>query len=156
LEDDMPASPNGATSRIVAAVDGSAPSVAALRWAVRQAELTDGSVDAVIAWQFPLAAGGLGWSPVGAVDDTDYSALAAQSLADAVASVTVPAGVVVRQVVVDGNAHQAILEAAKDAALVVVGNRGHGGLTDALIGSVSTQVLHHAPCPVVVLHATHA
>ena len=42
---------DGNGQRIVAGVDGSASSVEALRWAVRQAELAGGTVDAVIAWQ---------------------------------------------------------------------------------------------------------
>jgi len=44
--------------RIVVGVDGSKPSKAALAWAVRQAELTGASVDAVIAWHYPIAFGG--------------------------------------------------------------------------------------------------
>lgn len=56
--------------RIVVGVDGSAESVQALRWAVRQAELTGATVDAVIAWQ-PPAASGLGWG-LSVAGDTDY------------------------------------------------------------------------------------
>jgi len=61
---------------IVAGVDGSPPAVNALRWAARQAELTAATLDAVIAWEFPMAAGGMGWAPGSGVDDTDYSELA--------------------------------------------------------------------------------
>jgi len=143
--------------RIVAGVDGSEPSVAALRWAVRQAELTGGTVDAVIAWQYPISAGGLGWAPTSGLDDTDYSELASKTLNAALAQVSPPPAVPVRQLVVDGNPGQVLLDAAKDADLLVVGNRGHGGFTDALIGSVSTRCVHHAGCPVVVVHgARHA
>ena len=59
----MSALHTGAAPRIVAGVDGSPSSIMALRWAVRQAELTGGTVDAVIAWEFPIAAGGMGWAP---------------------------------------------------------------------------------------------
>ena len=46
---------NGGTApRIVAGVDGSESSLAALRWAVRQAELTGATVEAVIAWHYPV------------------------------------------------------------------------------------------------------
>ena len=140
--------------RIVAGVDGSAPSVAALRWAVRQAELTGGTVDAVIAWQYPIAAGGLGWAPTSGLDDTDYSELASKALSAAIAEVSPPPSVPVRQLVVDGNPAQVLLDAAKEADLLVVGSRGHGGFTDALIGSVSSRCVHHANCPVVVVHGT--
>lgn len=139
--------------RIVVAVDGSAPSVAALRWAVRQAGLTGGTVDAVTAWQYPVSAGGLGWAPTSGLDNTDYAELSAKTLNAAVAEVSPPASVQLRELVVEGNPAQVILDTARGADLLVVGNRGHGEFTDALIGSVSNRCVHHATCPVVVLHA---
>ena len=45
----------------------------------------------------------------------------------------------------------ALLLAAEDADLVVVGARGLGGFRRLMLGSVSAQVTHHAPCPVVVV-----
>ncbi len=147
----MSESHTGAFPRIVAGVDGSPPSIMALRWAVHQAELTGGRLDAVIGWEFPVAAGGMGWAPTSGLDDTDYSELATKALSAAIAEVGPPPGIVVHQVVVEGNAAQVLLDAAKDADLLVVGNRGHGGFADALIGSVSVRCLHHATCPVVVV-----
>lgn len=47
-----------------------------------------------------------------------------------------------------------IIEAAHEGgecSLIVMGNRGHGGFASLLMGSVSTQVLHGAHCPVVVV-----
>src|SRR6266498_3059864 len=55
---------NGTNSRIVVGVDGSPSSLAALHWAVRQAGLTGGTVQAVIAWQYPVAVSGYAWAPV--------------------------------------------------------------------------------------------
>ncbi|HUZ51959.1 MAG TPA: universal stress protein [Streptosporangiaceae bacterium] len=147
----MSAPHTGTAPRIVAGVDGSPSSIMALRWAVRQAELTGGTVDAVMAWGFPIAAGGMGWAPTSPLDDTDYAKLAEKALSAAIADVSPAPGVTVHQVVVEGHAAQALLHAAEDADLLVVGNRGHGGFADALIGSVSVRCLHHANCPVVVV-----
>jgi nucleotide-binding universal stress UspA family protein len=136
--------------RIVAGVDGSASSLAALRWAIRQAELTGSSVDAVIAWE-PPAASGLGWG-VAMVDDTDYPELAAKTVTEAISMVADPASQVrVHPMVAEGNAAQVLLHASAGADLLVVGSRGHGGFASALLGSVSQHCTHHAHCPVVVI-----
>jgi nucleotide-binding universal stress UspA family protein len=136
--------------RIVAGVDGSASSLAALRWAIRQAELTGTSVDAVIAWQ-PPAATGLGWGAAMA-GQMDYVELAQQVLAQAITQATDTASPVkVRSVVGEGNAAQVLLDASDGADLLVVGCRGHGGFAGALLGSVSQHCTHHAHCPVVVI-----
>ena len=57
---------------------------------------------------------------------------------------------------VTGLPAEALLEAAADADMLVVGSRGAGGFKRLLMGSVSTQVTHHAHCPVVVIHAENA
>lgn len=61
--------------------------------------------------------------------------------------VTVHSGVV-RDHPVDG-----LVAAAEAQELLVVGSRGRHGLTGALLGSVSQGVLHHANCPVAVVHS---
>ncbi|MET3721203.1 nucleotide-binding universal stress UspA family protein [Arthrobacter sp. UYEF21] len=50
----------------------------------------------------------------------------------------------------------ALLDAAKDADLLIVGSRGHGGFAGLLIGSISGQVSHHAPCPVLIVRPRSA
>ena len=61
--------------------------------------------------------------------------------------------VTIEQRLVEGPAASALIEAAKEAELLVVGSRGHGGFTELLLGSVSQQVANHAPCPVVIVRA---
>jgi universal stress protein A len=57
----------------------------------------------------------------------------------------------------EGDPAESIVEAARSerADVIVVGSHGRGALGRALIGSVSDQVVRHAPCPVLVVRSTH-
>jgi len=138
---------SGQGRRIVVGVDGSDSSKAALRWAIRQAKLTGGSVDAVTVWRFPST---YGWAP--SPDGMpDLEAAAKSTLIAALAEVSgLEPGVPVRPVVTEGDAAGVLLHAARGADLLVVGSRGHGGFASALLGSVSMQCVLHAHCPVLV------
>jgi nucleotide-binding universal stress UspA family protein len=150
----MPVQEQAGGPRIVAGVDGSPSSVSALRWAVGQAGLTGASVDAVMAWHYPdlAASGGYGLA-AGAIEPRyDFREAAEKFVAEAIASGLDPASDVrVRARVAEGNPARVLLDAADGAALLVVGSRGHGGFTEALLGSVSQHCVHHARCPVVVV-----
>ncbi len=143
---------DGRTPRIVVGVDGSPSSMTALRWAVRQAELTGGTVDAVLSWQYPANYGTSGWAPVSMEGDGDFGEIGEKTLTEAINKTVDPGcDVRVRPVVRQGNPAQVLLDAARDADLLVVGSRGHGGFTGALLGSVSMHCVHHAHCPAVVV-----
>ena len=58
----------------------------------------------------------------------------------------------VEEHLIKGNTAKAIVEAGKNAALIVVGSRGRGELAGAVLGSVSQSVLHKAKIPVAVVH----
>lgn len=68
----------------------------------------------------------------------------------AAASITDPAGRAQRHVVLRDPRH-ALVEAAGSAGMLVVGARGRGRVGSALLGSVSSWILHHSPVPVVVV-----
>ncbi|MEU5979558.1 universal stress protein [Streptomyces sp. NPDC047315] len=136
--------------RVVVGVDGSPSSKEALRWALRQAALINGGVEAVMSWQFPPYYGSLGWTPP--AGDYDPAAVAEKVLQDSVAEVAGPSPAVpVRTHVVHGTAADALLATAVDAELLVVGSRGHGGFVGAVLGSVAQHCTQHSPCPVVVV-----
>ena len=140
------------TPRIVVGVDGSPSSMTALRWAVRQGELTGATVEAVISWQYPVNYGTYGWAPISMEDGADFGEIAEKTVTEAINAVVDPTSDVrVRPMVVQGNPVQVLMDAAQGADLLVVGSRGHGGFTGALLGSVSQHCVHHAHCPVVVV-----
>jgi nucleotide-binding universal stress UspA family protein len=60
-------------------------------------------------------------------------------------------GVEIEQAILDGAPAAVLVETARDADLLVVGSRGHGGFAGLLLGSVSQQVAHHAGCPVAIV-----
>jgi len=60
--------------------------------------------------------------------------------------------VTIRWEVSPGQPRTALLAAACEAQLLVVGNRGRGGLAGMPLGSVSQAMLHHSSCPVAVVH----
>jgi nucleotide-binding universal stress UspA family protein len=141
--------PSGESERrIVVGVDGSASSKAALAWAVGQARYTGAAVEAVTAWEFGLTYG----FPPTAAFDIDYAGIAADVVADAIAGVSSPGEPVkIRSVVAHGHPAQVLLDASEGAELLVVGSRGRGGFTGALLGSTSQHCVQHATCPVVVI-----
>jgi nucleotide-binding universal stress UspA family protein len=138
---------------IVVGVDGSENSIAALRWAANQAALTGADVRAVFVWEFPYADT---VSPVPGATLAPYPAMeraAAEKLDDTIMRAQLPYDHPVERVVLEGAASRALLDEAKDADMLVVGARGHGGFVGLLTGSVATQAVNHAAVPVAVIRA---
>ncbi len=134
---------------IVVGVDGSESSQQALRFAIAEARLRQASVKTVLAWALPFSGGATtGMLPA---QLADFQAEAEHSLDAAVVEAGGAEDVALEQVVVEGSAGRALIEAAEGAELLVVGSRGRGGFKGLLLGSVSQQCAHHAPCPVVIV-----
>ncbi len=135
--------------RIVVGVDGSPTSLEAFSWAVREAVVRRARLRAVSAWSMPLMA----YSGTVAVsDDAMFEEAAKEVLDEAVAAADLsdlphP----VERELAAGGASSAIIDAAAEATLVVVGSCGLSRAKEIVFGSVSHQVVHHAPCPVVVI-----
>jgi nucleotide-binding universal stress UspA family protein len=139
--------------KIVVGVDGSDASKDALRWAVAEARAHDARVVALHAWELPIAAPDI--TPAPRVDlTTIVSEVQAAALRLVTAALEEVLGgdstVTVEPAAVEGPAASALIDAARDADLLVVGSRGMGGFAALVLGSVSQQCAHHAPCPVVI------
>ena len=134
---------------IVAAVDGSDGSAAALRWARRESVLHGTSLTAVMTW------GSLDQHhPDGGTETRPgYDQAAADAALDAfvVAALGEEAARDVARLALDDLAVPGLVGASTDAGLLVVGARGLGGFRGLLVGSVSQGCLAHATCPVAVV-----
>jgi nucleotide-binding universal stress UspA family protein len=137
----------GVTQRIVVGVDGSAHGNAALRWAMAEAEVHRGEVTAVFAWQMPFL------DIPGAFDRQEIEDLSKQFLVQTVAAVVPDPQVPLNLLVAQGDVSEALIHAAKDADLLVLGSRGRGGFVGLKLGSVSQECVAHADCPVVVVRS---
>jgi nucleotide-binding universal stress UspA family protein len=140
--------PGAGTGRIVVGVDGSAHSEQALRWAASLAAAFGARLEAVTAWDVPTSYGFASvppdWDPAGdmrkVLDETVRAVFGDQP----------PPGL--HRQVREGGAAKVLIEASQGAIMLVVGSRGHGGFAGLLLGSVSSNVAEHAPCPVLVIH----
>ena len=134
--------------RVVVGVDGSARSLAALRWAAAEARARDADLDVVHAWRLPIMA-----VPPATTAFPDFTAVedSGQTMLDAALTEPNLAGLRVHPHFVHDSPARALIQRAEGAGLVVAGTRGLGRVSGTLLGSVSRQLLHHSPCPVVVI-----
>ncbi len=135
--------------KILVAVDETAQSAEALRVATQLARQNNGCVTLVHA--FPQIADHLG-SPI--YEDLLHSATyAGQALLEHMQA-EVGDDVVCDAQLLQGAPAEAILNVARTEKMdmIVMGTRGHGSLLTFLLGSVSNEVTHRAPCPVLVIH----
>ena len=137
--------------RIVVGIDGSKGSDEALRFALAEARLRGVGLRIVCAWATPTAAyAGMAYVPTFDLRDVEEEA-AQLKLKAAVESLGADPGVAVETVALEGHPADTLLSQASGADLLVVGSRGLGGFSSLLLGSVSQQVVHHAPCPVAIV-----
>jgi len=138
---------------IVVGVDGSPNSERALDWAMKQAAAVHAPLTVVAVHEVPKSYWGnmpvVGPADVAVVEQLRQSAEQMTHEAESRLGDAKPASVTVRAV--SGFAVKELVDAAQDADLLVVGSRGGGGFAHLLLGSVSSQVIQHAPCPVVTV-----
>jgi nucleotide-binding universal stress UspA family protein len=130
---------------IVVGVDGSAHGDAALRFALAEAETHNGDVTAVFAWQQPFI------SIPGAFDREELEQAAKDFLIERVSAVTPTPKVPLLPLVAEGDPAEALVIAAKDADLLVVGTRGRSPFMGGVLGAVGLRCAAGASCPVTLV-----
>lgn len=139
---------------VVVGVDGSEASLAAVRLAVRMAAERRRPLRVVHAFVWPLLHVPLGPAP-GAPPDAGLQADAERLVKEAVGYATGLDGQVeVTGAVVTGGVSGVLVSETRRAALLVLGDRGLGGFTGLLVGSVAVAVAAHAHCPVLIARGT--
>jgi nucleotide-binding universal stress UspA family protein len=150
--DDMPPVPH--PGPVLVGVDGSPSSDAALRFAFDEASMRGVPLVALNSW-WMLPRDNLGPVYPGTYDDLERATDEAQRLlAEAVAgwSADYPDIELEKRSPHEMNPSIALIDASRDAGLVVVGSRGRGGFVGLLLGSVGRDMVGNAQCPVAVVH----
>ena len=138
---------------IVVGVDGSGSSQKALEWAAKHAAIDHVALTVLAVHEVAQSA----WtgSPIIYPQDRPDEERVRQAVQEEVNKIVSemgdakPESVTVR--VISGQPANALIEASRDADLVVVGRRGTGGFPHLMLGSVSSKVVSHADSPVVVV-----
>jgi nucleotide-binding universal stress UspA family protein len=139
---------------IIVGIDGSDHSQRALDWAVHEAWVRQLPLTVLSVYQTTVGSWG---GPAAYPQNIALSADARKDADDAAGKALAnaaggrPESVTVRAVC--GIPAEELVAASRGADMVVVGSRGTGGFARLLLGSVSSQVVHHAHCPVVVIPA---
>jgi len=138
---------------IVVGVDGSPNSERALDWAMRQAAAVHARLTVIAVHEVPKSYWG-GIPVIGPADEPLLEKLrqAAEEMTQRAAARlggAEPAAVTVHAV--NGFVVKELVDASQDADLVVIGARGGSGFARVLVGSVSSEVVQHSACPVVIV-----
>ena len=143
---------NATGPRIVVGVDGSPLAHSALEFAIEEAQLRKASLH--VTYAYAVMASGV----TGSTGHDYYEQVqneARDFLQGLAASAPSTEGVEVEWLAVPGNPSEVLIEASKEAVLLVVGSRGVGGFLGLVLGSVSTQCVQHSHCPVLVVREDH-
>lgn len=135
-------------ARILVGVDGSEASIEALRHAQRLATPLGSKVLANAYWDYPQVYAGYVMIGIEGFEER-----AGEILDEAVRTAfgdETPPNVI--PTLVRGHPRESLIQASREADMVVVGRRGHGGFGGLLLGSVSSALVAHAHCPVLVVH----
>lgn len=141
---------------VVVGIEDTLPAKAALTWAVQHAQRIGARVLAVTAWSpMPSLVAGPDMAAAAAVTDpiTDGQLQAAAQERLRIALAALPPGTeqLVDRAAMPGDPATVLIDASRDADLLVLGNSGRGAFAAAVTGSVAARCTHHATCPVVLV-----
>ncbi|MFJ5599943.1 universal stress protein [Micromonospora parva] len=147
---------NTASGPIAVGVDGSTSAQRALALGFEEAQRSGSGLLAVRSYPVPMPPIGMDMPPL----SYDHDAAWRDAARDLEAAVTpwrdkyptVP----VQTLTEPGSPAKNLVGVSGDARLLIVGSRGHGALVGRLLGSVGQQLLHHAGCPVMIVHPEQA
>ena len=139
---------DASVGRIAVGVDGSACGELAVTWAVEEALRCGAELILVHGWSYPYHTPRS--TNAAARDDMKLDAMRTLEATARIVKEHAPT-LRCHSIISEQSPAKAIIDAAKEADLLVVGSRGHGGFTALLLGSVSRTVLQHSPVPVVVV-----
>ena len=134
---------------VVVGVDGSEPSRRAMQWGIDHARRLSRPVIALHAWHLPASSTSFYRPYPSPRDLADRAEHFVHEELDHVDTSGLATPIECRSM--SGPAAEALIEASAMASVVVVGSRGRGALSRAVLGSVSDRVSHHASAPVVVV-----
>ena len=138
---------------IVVGHDGSRCAQEALAWAAKLARRADVDLHVVRAWGMTTAPQPSSWSAGYVPPLVDWEQAVHDELTAHVAAAGLDPAVRVTCHVIHKSPTEGLMSAAEGAHLLIVGARGRGGFRGLLLGSVSDQLVHHAPCPVTVVRS---
>ena len=129
---------------VVVGVDGSDESIEALRWAATYGKKVGAKVCAIKSWHYP-------WAMQSAPQqiDTSVEGQIQGELDEAITKAGVD--IEIERSVREGHASLVLVNASREADLLVVGSKGHGAFAGMLLGSVSQHCAMNSVCPVVVV-----
>ena len=141
---------------IIVGVDGSGHSQRALEWAMKEATLRHAPLTVLTVHE--TIRGYFGTAAIIPRDAelTEKAREAAQAEVEKVLGglgESRPESVTVKAV--NGFPVEELIKAGHDADMIVLGSRGAGGFTQLMLGSVTSQVAHHATCPVLIVQPAH-
>jgi len=130
---------------VVVGIDGSPSSIEALHWAERYCAKSGAHLQLITAWTWPVING----MPAH-IQNKSLQDEATRVVEKAAAEVTLPADQFTAEIR-EGSPVDVLVDASKSASLVVLGSRGHGTLSQLLLGSVGSLCVHYASSPVVIV-----